>query len=153
MYSKAEASQLRQEFWTAFGLYMSPILSADGEKVNWINYKTGEKNIAFRMNAVGKVASIAIEMSHADEGIRQLYFEQFEQLKKVLHSTLEEEWIWLADHTDEYGKTTSRIYTELTGVNIMNKSDWPALIGFFKKRIIALDEFWSNARYGFEALR
>ena len=32
MFSKQEASQLRKEFWTAFGQYMKPVLSADGGK-------------------------------------------------------------------------------------------------------------------------
>ncbi len=45
MFSKQEASQLRKDFWTAFGLYMRPIPSAEGDKINWINYKTGEKDI------------------------------------------------------------------------------------------------------------
>ena len=51
MYSKHEASQLRQEFWTPFGRYMQPVLSSEGERVNWINYKTGAKHIYFRMDA------------------------------------------------------------------------------------------------------
>ena len=93
MYSKQEASQLRQEFWTAFGQYLLPLLSSEGEKVNWINYKTGEKGIHFRMEADNKKASIAIELSHKDEDIRHLYFEQFLQLKAILSQALEEEWI------------------------------------------------------------
>jgi hypothetical protein len=81
MYSKQEAAQLRQEFWTAFGQYMSPVLSAEGEKVNWVNYKTGEKDIRFRMSADNKTAEIAIELTHKDAGIQQLYFDQFVELK------------------------------------------------------------------------
>ena len=90
MYSKQEASQLRQEFWTAFGQYMSPVLSSEGEKINWINYKTGEKDIFFRINADNKKASIAIELTHKDVGVQELYFEQFQQLKKALHNALQE---------------------------------------------------------------
>ena len=77
MYSKEEAAQLKQTFWTALGQYMAPIASADGEKVTWLNYKTGEKGIQFKMAADNKKAAIAIELSHSDGGIRQLYFEQF----------------------------------------------------------------------------
>lgn len=144
---------MRQEFWTTFGQYMLPIPSADGEKVAWLNYKTGEKNIYFRMQADHKKASIAIELTHSELGIQQLYYEQFTQLKSVLHSTLGEEWTWVLHTTDEHGKLISRIYAELPGVNIFKKEDWPRLISFFKPRIMALDEFWSMAKYGFEALR
>src|SRR5690348_4404485 len=112
MYSKQEASQLRQEFWTAFGQYMSPILSGEGEKINWINYKTGEKDIYFRMNADNKRASIGIELTHKDTGIQALYFEQFEQLKKILENAVEEKWTWHLHTRDEHGKVVSRIYTE-----------------------------------------
>ena len=153
MYSKQEASQLKKEFWTAFGQYMQPILSAEGEKVNWINYKTGEKDVYFRMNADSKKASIAIELTHKDAGLRQLYFEQFKELKKILESETNEEWIWTENATDLYGKESSKIYTEIGKVNLFNKHDWPALISFFKPRIIALDAFWSMVKYQFEMLR
>ena len=47
MYTKQEAAQLRKEFWTAFGQYMKPVPTEDGEKVNWINYKTGGQAHSF----------------------------------------------------------------------------------------------------------
>jgi len=153
MYSKQQASELRQAFWTAFGHYMQPIPSAEGEKVNWVNYKTGEKNIYFRMNTSNRSASITIDLTHADLDIQELYFEQFVQLKTLLHDALGEEWTWKLHDTDEYGKITSKIYKEINDVSVFNQSDWPTLISFFKPRIIALDEFWSSAKYGFEQLR
>jgi hypothetical protein len=153
MYSRQEASKLRQEFWTTFGMYMTPVASADGEKINWTNYKTGEKDISFRMQADNKKAFIAIELSHKDAGLQQLYFEQFSQLKELLEASLEETWEWKEAIYDENGKLVSRIFKIAEGLNIFNKSDWPALISFFKPRIIGLDAFWSSARYAFESLR
>ena len=153
MYSKQEASRLRHEFWTTFGQYMSPILSAEGEKINWINYKTGEKNIAFRMHADNKTAIIAIELNHKDKDIQQIYFEQFLQFKNTLDDAVQEELTWQLHTHDEHGKTVSRIFKEKTGASIFQKQDWPELISFFKPRIIALDEFWSQVKYGFESLR
>ncbi|MFL5789169.1 MAG: DUF4268 domain-containing protein [Flavisolibacter sp.] len=153
MYSRHEASQLRQEFWTIFGQYMMPIVSAGGEKINWINYKTGEKDISFRMEADNKKATIAIELTHRDSGIQQLYFEQFIQLKNILHDTAGEGWTWLLHMPGENGRLISRIFCERGGVSIFKKEDWPELISFFKARIIALDEFWSSAKYAFEPLR
>jgi hypothetical protein len=85
--------------------------------------------------------------------MQQLYFEQFEQLRAVLHGIVEENWQWQLHTQDENAKTISRIYTELDGVNIMNRSDWPTLISFFKPRLIALDQFWSDVKHLFEALR
>ena len=153
MYSRQEASQLRQEFWTAFGQYMQPILSAEGEKINWINYKSGEKHIFFRMQADNKKAFIGIELTHPDPDIQQLYFEQFSELKKFLFAETNEEWDWVLHTYDDIGKQVSRIGTILTPINVFKRDDWPALITFFKPRIIALDGFWSNVKYSFEALR
>jgi len=153
MYSKQEASQLRQEFWTTFGQYMSPILSAEAEKINWVNYKTGERNVVFRMHADNKKANISIELSHKDQEIQQFYFEQFLQFKNLFDATINESWNWRLHEFDEHGKIVSRIYTEKDGVNIFQKTDWPELISFFKPRIIALDEFWSSVKYAFESLR
>jgi hypothetical protein len=153
MYSKQEAAQLKQAFWTTFGQYMSPVLSAEGEKVNWVNYKTGEKNILFRMTANNKMAGIAIEITHKDRDIQQLYFEQFRELAKFLESATGEKWRWQLHTTDDWGRTVSRIGTGLEGVSIFKKDDWPHLISFFKQRMIALDEFWSNVKYSFESLR
>lgn len=121
MYSKQEAAQRKKEFWTAFGQYMAPVLSAEGEKQAWVNYKTGEKNILFRMQADNKKGSIAIELTHTDAGMQQLYFEQFLQLKPLFTATVGEEWIWRLQGFDEAGKTVSRIYSEIDNVSILKK--------------------------------
>ncbi|MBS1689482.1 MAG: DUF4268 domain-containing protein [Bacteroidetes bacterium] len=152
MYTPQESSKLKQSFWTTFGQYMAPLPSAEGLKVNWVNYKTGISNISFKMDADNNTATISILLSHSDEGIQQLYFEQFLQLKRILDDTLQEEWTWEAPTANEYGKPISRIYKPLTGVNIYKKEDWPALISFFKQRLLLLDEFWSSAKYAFESL-
>lgn len=152
MFSKQEASQLRKEFWTVFGQYMKPIPSFDGEKVNWLNYKTGEKDVFFKMDADNKKAFVAIEILHHDVDIQQLYFEQFLHLKGMFKNTVANDWTWSLHTTAESGRTISRIFTELSGVSVFNKADWPGLISFFKPAIISLDEFWSSARHAFESL-
>jgi hypothetical protein len=153
MYSKAEATQLRQAFWTAFGQYMAPVPSAEGESTNWINYKTGIKHLYFRMQADNRRASIGIELTHPDAGIRELFWEQLLEVRGLLHETLGEEWTWEADATDSNGLPLSRIYKELSPVNMFSREDWPALISFFKPRIMALDAFWADAQYTIEALK
>ena len=153
MFKRDEASLLRQEFWTSFGQYMSPVPSAEGMKINWINYRTTIKDVHFRMDANQKAASISISLEHKDAGIHELYFQQFKEFKTLLHTTLEEEWEWQLNSYVTEDKVISRIYKEITGVSVFNKDQWPELISFFKPRIIALDRFWENAKYSFEALR
>src|SRR4051812_41610120 len=120
MFSKQEASRLRKEFWTTFGQYMKPVPSLEGEKVNWLNYKTGEKDVFFKMDASNTGAIIAIEIAHKDLGMQQMYFEQFRQMHGMLEQALNEKWEWLLHHTDEQGRITSRIYKRLDDVSVFN---------------------------------
>lgn len=153
MFKRQEAARIREEFWTTFGKYMSPVPSSEGLKINWINYRTTYKDVYFRMDADQHSAMISISLEHTEAGIRELYFQQFEELKTLLHNTLEEEWEWQLQSRGIEGKMISRIYKEISGVSVFNKEQWPDLISFFKPRIIALDLFWENARYSFEGLR
>ncbi|WP_129714164.1 DUF4268 domain-containing protein [Pedobacter sp. SYP-B3415] len=153
MYSKDEAKRIRQAFWTALGQYMGLHASAEGQKVNWINYKTGLKHLYFRMEAGSREATISIEIAHPDEGIRALMFEQFLSFRSLLHGMLGEEWNWIQEHTDEYGKTTARISQTISGVSVFNQADWPQLISFFKPRMLTLDEFWTDAQYSFDLFK
>ena len=153
LYSKAERSQLKQEFWTIFGKYISLHLSGEGERVNWVNYKTGFKHIRFRLQADTGKAAISIELTHPDPEVRRLFFEKFVELKQVFTETLQESWNWEEHAQDDNGQPVSRIGTELKPVNVLNKNDWPAIISFLKPRMIALDGFWNTAKLFFEEFR
>lgn len=151
MYTRETSSRLRQEFWTTFGRYMNPVPSANGTKVNWINYQTGVRGVFFRMNADSDCASIAISLEHADIAQQTLYFEKILQLKTMLHTALQEEWVWKL-HNVYDNRVSSRIYNTLPEVSIFNKDHWPDIISFLKPRIVALDSFWEDARYSFSDL-
>jgi hypothetical protein len=153
MYTRDEISKQKQAFWTAFGRYMQPVLSAEGEPVSWLNYKTGVAGIHFKMDADRDHAVIMIQLSHSDDGTRQLQYTQFLSLKPMLYEALgEEDWVWQQATQDPQGKPISSISKTITGVNIHQQSDWATIISFLKPRVIALDEFWSMARYSFEGL-
>lgn len=152
MYSREETAQLKRAFWTTFGQYLRPLSGADGGEVNWLNYKTGHRGLYFRMDADNKQAMIAIVMSQKNADLRALYFEQFEELRSALHGFLEEEWQWDAEYFETSGQAQARIFVSLAHVNILRKEDWPQMISFFKPRIMALDEFWSLAKYHFDPL-
>lgn len=153
MFKKEEASRIRQEFWTVFGKYMTPVISSEGNKINWINYHTHLKDVYFRMDTGSEKASISISLEHRDPAIQELYFQQFLELKILLENELSEEWEWSLNQKQEDGKVISRIYKELHNVSVFNKEHWHELISFFKPRIIALDAFWENAKWSFEELK
>ncbi|TDQ06320.1 DUF4268 domain-containing protein [Pedobacter metabolipauper] len=153
MYSKDQASSIKQSFWTAFGQYMALQPSAEGQRINWVNYKTGIKHLNFKMDAGQKSAAIAIEIVHPDPSIQELIFEQFKEFKNILNGYFEEEWEWELHVSNEYGKTVTRIVKHLYGVNIFKQEDWPDLITFFKVRMVALDQFWDDAQYSFDVFK
>jgi hypothetical protein len=128
---------------------MKPIPGVSGLPVNWINYKTGIRNIHFKIDVDNSKAVIAIEISHAKEAERLQYYHQFEALKKLLPSTTTFNWQWNERLQTDH-KIISSISQQLDAVNILNQSDWPAIISFLKPRIIALDEFWDLVKEGFE---
>ncbi len=150
MYSKAEKSTIKKEFWTSFGLYMKPVPNAAGESINWINYKTGARHIYFRMDVHTKRCSIAIEIKNPVEGERANNYEKFIFLKKKFTVHCGKDWLWIENAYDEDGLPLSKIYSEQAGVNIMNQKDWPSIISFFKERIVQLDEFWLATKVNFE---
>jgi hypothetical protein len=153
MYSRSETSQLKHEFWIAFGKYISPHPNSEGIRINWVNYHTGYKHIYFRMEAEKNNAIISIQLTHPDALMRELFYDKFLGFKTIIHNTLNEEWIWEMETADEHGKFISKIYKEIQGVNIFDKTTWPEIISFLKPRIIALDEVWNDIKDAFEDLR
>jgi hypothetical protein len=146
VYTRQQVSQTKQAFWTSFGQYMSPVPSAEGTKINWINYKTGVKGIRFLMDADQRSAEIAIVVAHPDATQQAMLFKKLQQLKRFLDAETEEAWKWDEKMRDENGNVWSRVHTTIHDVNLFDEKDWPAIISFFKPRIIALDAFWALAK-------
>ena len=151
MLSKEVVSKTRSDFWITFGKYMAPVPSCWGTKTNWINYKTGIKDLFVKMEATGKITRIAIELTHKDEGLRDLFYEQFQEFKLLLHQAMNEEWVWEQNIINETGKSVSCIYMEING-NIFVRDEWGSMFSFLKQRLIAFDDFWSDAKDVFKAL-
>ncbi len=152
MYSKDEASKIRQQFWITFGKYMKPIPSAEGIEVNWVNYKTGVKHIFFRMNADQRETSISIDITHPDVETRNVFYNQFMAFKTLLDDALGEEWDWQIEVVNDFDVPLSKISKSLPNSSIYNQQNWPTLISFLKPRIIALDQFWTDVKPIFESI-
>ncbi|MBF0598255.1 DUF4268 domain-containing protein [Faecalibacter rhinopitheci] len=153
MYSKEESYQKKKDFWISYGGYMKLQKNAEGESINWINYKTGVKGIYFRTNVERKHADVMIMIDHPDADIRQLIWEQFEEYEIVLKSYVGEDWIWEANAYDDEGKEISTIKKTLDHVSIFRDEDWPTIISFLKERMKNLDEFWIDHKESFEIFK
>ena len=150
MYSKHAATLLTQQFWTSFGQYMLPVLSAEGEKINWVNYKTGIKYIRFTMQSISNIAIISIEFSHPDITQQQYQFDKLAAYKNQFIKECGDDWQWQKMEKTGDNKTISNVTASIKNVSVLNQSDWPEIITFFKPRLISLDRFWSNFKFALQ---
>lgn len=153
MYSKEEAQQIRTKFWISFGQYMKLHKSSEGIEINWINYKTGIKDLFFKTDVDNKSAKISIEITHKDLSLQELMYDQFEEFQALFNSYFEEEWIWIKHQDDEQGKVISVIELKLDGVSVFRESDWIHIINFLKNNLLKLDEFWNDVKDSFEIFK
>lgn len=144
MYSKSEAQKIRSEFWSAFGLYMKRVQSASGMRVNWLNYKTGAKGIHFRSHADRNIAISALDIDTNDSDYRELYLEQFDELKSVIHGMMPYELHFSSSFIRENETEVIRFYMILENVNVYRREDWPLIFEFLRSGLIAWDEFWTD---------
>ncbi|MFN0083250.1 MAG: DUF4268 domain-containing protein [Ferruginibacter sp.] len=152
MYTQAEASSIRQKFWTSFGMYMSPVPSATAEKVNWVNYKTGIKGLSFKMNADKEQASVAVEIFLKDTMLQHQYFDIFNSFARQFESMAGKGWMFERSSFVEHKAGISMILVKLKNVNIFKQADWPTMISFLKQYITGLDAFWAAYRPAFELI-
>ena len=68
--------------------------SLDGKRIKWLNYPTRVKHVYTRLNVDKKIASLYIDLQHKDDEIRELYYEQFLELKTVFTNILGDGWTW-----------------------------------------------------------
>ena len=152
MYSAAEASFIKQKFWTSFGMYMSPVPSATSEKVNWVNYKTGIKGISFKLNADKDSASVVVEIFLKDTMLQHQYFETFNSFGSEFKKIGVNKWDFQKDYFQENKGSVSLILAGLKNVNIFKEPDWPTMISFLKQYMLGLDKFWASYKPAFELL-
>jgi len=143
MFSKEEAKRLKTEFWTSFGLYMKKHKNSNNEKINWVNYKTKVKDVYFRLSVDNKKVNFSIDIQHNDEGMRQLFYEQFTELKAVITSTFQYELEWDEQFYTEFG-LISKIGCELKGISVNNKNTWKEIFLFMEQNMLDAHEFWEN---------
>ena len=108
MFNKHQAFEMRHRFWIVLGQYLAPIPAASGQKVNWINYKTGIKAIRLTMDALKKEAFVAIEIKVSGEQ-RSVQYTRFKSFKKEFP----EQYIWKEDVQDEHADTLSCVSIKL----------------------------------------
>jgi len=141
MYSKDEKKKYTADFWNSFGFYMKKY-NVDFGRIRWVNYRTNVKDIYFRLDVTNKKATFSLELQHKNDGIRELFFEQFKELKVVLEDNIKADLIWEEVAFNSFNQPMSSISEELNNVSIYNRDDWTQIFHFFEKRMIGVHTFW-----------
>lgn len=144
MYTKEEEKQLKIDFWGQLNELLELERGLHKNKVNWMNFNTKIRQLYFRMEADVDGARLCIDLQFPDEGIRELYYEQFTEFKNILDETFDNNTSWEPKFEHWNGKLISRISIEKDGVSLYNRNDWPTIHSFLKDSFIKLEHFWAE---------
>ncbi|WP_438963002.1 DUF4268 domain-containing protein [Nonlabens sp.] len=133
MYTKEEAKQIRQQFWTMFGKRYDR---------KWLLYHTKIKDLVLKFSFEDRRALVSIDIEHEDSFYRDYYFEKMVSLQAILKEEVSQDIILDPDYVLESGKHIARIYVMLEGVKIQKKTQWPKVYEFFYEHMDKLELFF-----------
>lgn len=133
MFSKEEAKQVRQDFWTFFGKRYQR---------KWTLYQTKLKDVVLKFSMEDQRAIVSIDIQHDDQLFRHYYFEKFESFKSVMEEEISQDLIFDKEYKLSSGKLISRIYIFKESVKITRKTDWPAVYEFFHTYMDKMESFF-----------
>ena len=144
MYSRVEKKELNTSFFNGFAQYMSTERSIGGGGGRWESYKTGVKGLYFRI-LTKPVVGIAIDLQFKDKEIRDLFYDQFVELGKLLENEWKEKPVFDQDIYLDSGEQICRIWLKLEDAYFFDKTQWPVIMKWYKEKLVGLDIFWDMA--------
>ena len=130
-------------FFQQFTQHMSSHKIVGGGGKNWDAYKTGIKGLYFRILTQPKV-TLAIDLQFKDESIRELVYDQFCELRRLLASDWNEEPLYEKNTVYISGEPLSRISVSLDSVYFYNQEEWPEIMEWLEHKLVGLDSFWDT---------
>ena len=144
MLSKEEHKLYKITFWDEFKKHMQKHRSASGKKINWLQYRTGLKNIFLRLETDKKGIRICFDIQIKEPSVREIVWEQMGELKKVLRDEMEDEGIWEEHFYNETINDFCRIYWEESSLNYLDLNHRKSIFNFFENKLIRFDRFYDN---------
>ena len=144
MFTQDEKKDLTKRFWQDLAERLKVAGKMKGRNIDWMNYPNKINHLYFRMEANLEVVRFCVDIQFLDAGLREVYFEQFEEFKVMLTEQMPHPLTWLKSFEHPNSKTIARIYCELEGVNIYNEKDWSKSHQFLEDAFLAFDDFWQD---------
>jgi len=135
MFSKAEAQQIKKEFWIAF---------AEAYPRKWLLYDTKIKDVTFKFYVDNKKAQVMLDIEPKDDAKRAFYYEKLESFKNILQNDFLPDAIFEENFYLENGKVISRIWVELQGISLYNRASWAMIFRFFNLNMDAFERFFNE---------
>ncbi|MFB0903010.1 MAG: DUF4268 domain-containing protein [Nonlabens sp.] len=133
MYSKEEAKNRRQLFWTMFGKRYHR---------KWLLYDTKLKDVVLKFSFEDRRAMVSIDVNHEDEVFRAYYYEKLLSLKNIMIEQVSTELIFDENYLLESGKMISRVFVMHEGVKIQKQTDWPIVYEFYNNYMDKMEAFF-----------
>ena len=95
-----------------------------------------------RLHADNHHARFSIDIQDKDAGIRDLIWEQFTELRKVLESEMPQEGIWNKDAYNAAGQPIYRISWTINDVNMYDEKNEGVIFTFFEEHLKGFDRFY-----------
>ena len=144
MFTKDEEKALRSAFWGSLTTKMQNYRSSTGRRVNWFKYPTGLNDIYIRTEVDQRGCRVCIDLQFKDEGIRELFYEQFLETKTVFESTLKSPVIWNPHFQHSYGTEIARVSVENNTTSLFRQEDWTEMQDFIVTHLRRIDEYWED---------
>jgi len=146
MFSKEEAKKLREEFWDQFKHMSGDRRARKKLPGNWMLDQTGIKALNLRFHVDREVVQVGIDLETRNMDKRIELYEKLESLKKLLEEAMESPLIWELEYIRENGKSVSRIYLQMEGVDIYKRDTWTEAHKFMYTNMIKLEAFFQEYR-------
>lgn len=137
---------MREEFWDSFKQLSAGRRARKGLPGNWLLSQTGMKALNLRFHVDREVAQVGIDLETKNMDKRIELYERLESLKKLLEEAMESQLIWELEYIRENGKSVSRIYLQLEGVDIYNRETWARAHQFMYENMTKLEAFFREYR-------
>jgi hypothetical protein len=144
MLSKEARKERNEMFWAAFKEVMRKVSSSSNRRVNWLSYRTDVKDTYVRLVCDGKLTALCYDIQFRDQSVKDIFWEQLGELKKVMENSMNYPTIWEENYENSDGKIIGRIYWKLDDVNFYNDDDWEKIHLFFRDRLVEFDSFYQE---------
>jgi hypothetical protein len=141
MLSKEAQKEWNIRFWNGFKNEMKVFNSSNGRRINWLTYPTDIKHMYLRMVCEKDSVALHFDSQFSDQGIRDIVWEQLEELKSLINAQMNYPSIWSRGLNTKEGLVIDRISWNLNNVNYLKEEEWPIIYDFLKNRIVEFDKF------------